>query len=221
MKSFTDDQHLREEAKVLVRARDVIVRDRISLTNILRLYGGERIPDEVRESYLLLVKQERALDRKFREFKNSVPIVEITSRVQGVGSVIAVTLFAEIDIEKAVTVSALWRYCGMGIVDGEHERFGSSGKASYSPRMKSLCYQVGSSFLRSKSPYCRIYNRAKSEYSSRGWSYMRVHLASMRKMIKIWLSHLWEVWRRYYGLDVPSPYYQPKFKLEPSDFGWD
>lgn len=59
------------------------------------------------------------------------------------------------------------------------------------------------------------------------WSKGHIHMASLSKMIKIFLCHLWETWRDLEGLDKRESYVFEKLghtvdkKYKREDFGWD
>lgn len=216
---------------------------------------------------------------------------------KGLGPTMAMQLLGYIgDIGRFDTVSKLWKYCGLGVTEGHADRLTRGVKAGYNTRMKTLMYLIGTSFLKSRSPYRRIYDESKATYQStrqdmrillafelpdmveakwkpildalgddapawrefsdmslvsawvsivirkarakaypvsedakkddkawkalltaaiaaakakgmdEPWIDMRVHLAAMRKMEKIFLSHLWEQWRILEGLPVREPY---------------
>ena len=78
----------------------------------------------------------------------------------------------------------------------------------YNARLKTACYLVASAFLRANSPYRDIYDQARAYYEDHrpDWSRNRQHRAALRKMTKIWLSHLWETWRELEGLPTRRVY---------------
>jgi hypothetical protein len=86
--------------------------------------------------------------------------------------------------------------------------------AAYDRHAKKVCYLIGSSFLRSGGAYEQYYRRerAKLDGSRPGWREGRKHLAALRKVEKLFLSHLWLVWRQALGLPCTRPY--PQAKLE-------
>lgn len=129
-------------------------------------------------------------------------------RVKGIGPGLAGSLLSTIDIERAQTVSALWRYAGQGVVDGESERRKKGQKLGYNAGLKKTCYLIGSSFLKANSPYRREYDEAKTYYQTNrlDWTPKHVDMAARRKMVKIFLSHLWTEWRTRRGLPVRDPY---------------
>jgi hypothetical protein len=81
-------------------------------------------------------------------------------------------------------------------------------RASYDQLAKKICYLIGVSFLRSGSAYERYYRRerAKLQRERPGWSDGRIHFAALRKMEKLFLAHLWAVWREGVGLPATTPY---------------
>jgi hypothetical protein len=142
-----------------------------------------------------------------------------------VGDILAAKVISMIDIQRADTVSALWRYAGYGVVNGEREKPTKGEALHYNKRLKTTCYLIGSSFLRSNSPYRQIYDSSKEYYeTNRDWTKLHRHHAAMRKMIKVWLSHLWEVWRTLEGLPVRNIYAEDKLGhnhyISPQDYGW-
>ena len=89
-------------------------------------------------------------------------------------------------------------------------RPGKGQKAEYDQYAKKVVYLAASSFLKvgDKSPYERFYRkeRQKAEEERSGWSDARKHYLALRKTQKLFLSHLWEVWRLAEGMEVSGPY---------------
>lgn len=128
-------------------------------------------------------------------------------KVKGVGPGLAGALLAPVDIRRADTVSALWRYAGQGLTNGERDRPRKGEKLIYNAALKRTCYLVGTSFMRANSPYRKVYDEAKEFYlAEREWTKGHCDMAARRKMVKIFLSHLWVVWRDLEGLPLTSPY---------------
>jgi len=96
----------------------------------------------------------------------------------------------------------------------------------YNVRLKTACFLVACAFLRANSPYRDIYDQARAYYEQQrpGWSRNRQHKAALRKMIEVWLSHLWETWRELEGLPTRRIYiveclgHSTEYRRE--DFGW-
>jgi hypothetical protein len=81
-------------------------------------------------------------------------------------------------------------------------------KAAYNKDAKQICYLLGISFLRAGGTYADYYRSQRGwlEVTRPGWSDGRTHLAALRKAEKLFLSHLWVIWREAEGLPVTQPY---------------
>lgn len=84
----------------------------------------------------------------------------------------------------------------------------SGEKACYDQFAKKVCYLIGVSFIRSGSGYEQYYRRerAKLERERPGWTDGRLHFAALRKTEKLFLAHLWTVWREATGQSTATPY---------------
>jgi hypothetical protein len=217
----------------LIDLRDrTIQKSRVAFSNrIGAVERGVDVPSngsqELLERWLHRFNElEAELDGDIRQAVKGLEIVDRMIEVKGVGPMLAAKVVCMIDIREADTISALWRYAGYAVIDGTRERLAKGEKLHYNIRLKTTCYLVGSSFLKSDSPYRRIYDDARAYYEANrpDWTKGHQHNASMRKMIKIWLSHLWLVWRQTEGLDVRAPYVHEKLGHEheytPEEFGW-
>lgn len=96
-------------------------------------------------------------------------------------------------------------------------------KAAYSLQAKTLCYLLGVSFLRTRSPYADIYRVHKESlaFSKPGWTPRRRHLTAMRKCEKLFLAHLWLVWREAEGLPIVVPYQWSGTLADAKQAPWD
>ncbi len=94
----------------------------------------------------------------------------------------------------------------------------------YSTRLKTTLYLQAASFIKCNSPYRTIYDQSKAFYTSTKpeWTKNHCHLAAMRKMAKIFLSHVWETWRKAEGLPTREVYVVEKLGhthvFRPEDF---
>lgn len=95
----------------------------------------------------------------------------------------------------------------------------------YNPQAKMVAYKVGVQFVKQGDLYRKLYDQFKTEYQMRddlkaeinnkkgkitknGESKGTAHIHNMaqRKMVKIFLSHLWAEWRKIEGLTITKPY---------------
>lgn len=218
--------------RALVDLRDrQIQKARMQFGNRLRAIDQEADPStdyqrQVLERYYHHFEElEAQLSSDIKDIVQDHPIYSELVSVKGVGPQLAAKLLALIDIERADTISALWRFAGLAVIDGEREKRVKGEKAHYSTRLKTAMYQVASSFLIHDSPYREVYDRARRDYESRdGWTKLHQHYAALRKMEKMFLSHLWLRWRSLEGLPITEPYAQAVVGhtniTRPEDYGW-
>lgn len=161
----------------------------------------------------MLEKMEHEIVKEMSGQLDNHPAWPWLKEVRGVGPTLAAKLVALIgDISTFDTVSKLWRFAGYAVIDGQRERPTKGEQLHYSIRLKTTIYLIAESFLRSGSPYRKIYDDAKEYYQVNRpeWQKGHIHMASMRKMSKIFLSHLWQVWREEEGLPTRLPYVHEK-----------
>lgn len=184
------------------------------------------------------------------------PIYERLIRVKGIGDTLAAKLISQIDIERAQTAPALWRYAGYGTVFAgvtfecghtvaervgtcpvcgnenitnvqyDREKREKGVKSAYNGTLKTDVYLCALSFIKSNSPYRRLYDEAKLKYAQTrlDWTKAHQHQAALRVMVKVFLDHLWRVWRELEGLPTRPPYAIEHLNHttyhDPKDFGW-
>jgi len=94
----------------------------------------------------------------------------------------------------------------------------------YNPKMKKLCRNMALSLIQYNEFYGNLYNQYLAEYMARNNLLDNINTAkykeailekirtgkatkmARRKMVKIFLSHLWVTWRKMEGLPVTKPY---------------
>jgi len=94
--------------------------------------------------------------------------------------------------------------------------------APYDREAKKLCYLIGTSFVRQGDAYRRYYNeqRARLDASKPEWIPRRRHLTALRMTEKLFLAHLWLVWREQLGLPVTAPYADSRDDVVPAPRPW-
>jgi hypothetical protein len=123
------------------------------------------------------------------------------------------------------TVSKLWRFCGFGVLDGKAERNVYGEKAHFSRRAQVTFWKVGQSLMRAKGPYYEFYSRTRERLEQRGdLTKLGVHQGALRRMIKLFLAHMWTVARVEHGLPIRPPYaleyLQHQDYIPPEEYGW-
>ena len=161
------------------------------------------------------------------------PVWAWLTSIRGLGEGgLAAQLIAQIDdIESFTTVSKLWRFCGYAVIDGQIERGVKGEKSHYNRRLKSVCYLIADQFIKQQtSPYVEVYYEAKRQdreahpetmcrqcgipweeckskkAHAKTFNDGHIHHRAMRKMVKLFLSHLWVIWREAEDLPITLPY---------------
>lgn len=219
--------------RILVDTRTQMQRARIQFGNRSDAISRET-DDSASQQSLVVQRYHTAFDQLEEQLNSDIAkqvkaydIYESLIKVKGIGPLLAGQLLALIPIDRTPGISNLWRFAGLAVIDGLAEKPKAGEKNHFNKRLKTLLFVVATSFLKSDSPYVRLYREAKVEYEVKHpeWSPLHRHRAALRKMLKVFLSHLWLRWRQEEGLSISQPYifaganghhtYQP-----PEDFGW-
>lgn len=155
-------------------------------------------------------KLEKFLDSEIKDGVKEYPIYsDYLVNIKGVGHVLSAGLIAWIqDVEKYATVSKLWAYAGLHVVDGEAARRKQGQQSNWNTRLKTHCWKLGDSFIKSKGPYRELYDKYRLYEEERFPDLTKLHRfnRAKRKTVKVFLSHLWVRWRELEGLPVSKPY---------------
>jgi len=149
------------------------------------------------------------------ELKDNAVWQSYLRRVRGIGIVLASGLLGYVeDISKFDNVAKLWAYFGQKVVDGHSERRTRGEKIHYNPKAKVLAWKISSSFVKTGKGYRKLYEEFKKKEaevhaqkcpackSPKG----HIDARARRKTVKLFLSHLWNEWRRMEGLSTQGPY---------------
>lgn len=209
-----------------LRALTILKSSKIAALQVGLKCQSQEEGGEIFEKYVGMVGEiAKEVQRDIEEMTRDEPMLPILTSIKGVGNWLAIQLIAEIDVEKAPTVSSLWRYAGMAVENGEADHPVKGEKIKYNPMLKKLCWVVGESLLRWNKEYKRVYDMARRYYEFRDWTPSHQHRAAKRKMVKIFLQHYWVTERKLRGLHVTKPYaheFLGKTHYEqPGRFGWE
>jgi hypothetical protein len=223
------DQGTFNSLKILVRAHYDYQRERIRLDGMLGIKKTgekkkktpERNEDFLAELYRrrkAVYEIELATEKEIANEIHTLPLwIQFLRDVKGVGEMIAAVIITEIDINKAVTVSNIWSFAGLA--PGK-DRKTKGKKCPYNQFLRAkLCGILGSSFLKSNSPYRIHYDNTKHRLESMNWGTPsknptkpgkpkagHQHKAAIRKMVKEFLKDLYVAWRTFEDLPVREPY---------------
>lgn len=142
-----------------------------------------RVASEVRQSHLALQgKQDAETDELHQRLKNledyvdgrvaeliqEHPAYPWFSRIKGVGGENIGKVVTPIDIERAKTISALWKFAGFSVEDGSApRRVKGGGKLAYNSQLRSMCWRLANSLKRAKGCFYDYYIKEKEKYQER------------------------------------------------------
>lgn len=213
----------------LVRFHNQLQRLRIAQGN--RAFAAREL-DKVEEAELHsswhadLHTLEKQVEKQYKGMLDEQPGWDWMKRIRGVGELLSAAILSEVDFERADTISALWRYAGLGVKDGKREYPTKGEKLPYNKELKKKMYLFAVTQLRSKGPYGPYYYEAKEKYQGRtdeegkAWTKSHIHYASLRIPQKLFLQHLWVVAREQLGLSTSGPWIEeyggrPERRIDP------
>jgi hypothetical protein len=154
-----------------------------------------------------LYQVEKELYKKLDAWSKNHPLrVKYLDYVKGIGGVLASGIIAwlSLPILKAEKVSQIWKYCGL--FPGSERKRGE--KLEYNLKLKTFCWKIGQSFIKFKCFGRELYDNFKEETKRKhpDWTKLHVHNYARRKVVKLFLASVWEVWRKMNNLPVTEPY---------------
>lgn len=167
------------------------------------------------------VKMESAYKVMMDEYLKSEPLWwRWIENIRGISTILGANLIKNFGYcERFEYISSLWKYCGLHVVDGKAPKRTKGVKIDYNPAMRTLCWKIGDSFIKMRTiPYRGIYDGEKARQlklmengtDNAPKSKLHADLRSRRKMVKIFLSHYWQVGRTLKGLQLTRPYSEEK-----------
>lgn len=106
------------------------------------------------------------------------------------------------------TISSVWAYCGLHVIDGKAAKRAKGKQANWSSKLKATAFLIGEQFVKTPdSAYRPVFDhfRAKAEANPRFESKGHRHNHSIRLTAKVFLGHVWTVQRALAGLPVAPP----------------
>ena len=130
----------------------------------------------------------------------------------------------EVKYETGSTAKKLQALDNCPICDGKTvpiiQKRISGYQTNWNNKLKVIAWKAGKSFVKqspSKSKYRKLYDKVKKEErknhpkritknSKTLYNDGHIDNRAMRKVVKIFLAHLWQTWRRQQGLEATEPY---------------
>jgi len=150
------------DVRYLVDTYYQIQEQRKRAANQVRAAGEAGEPNElVNWIFDTFKRVEYYIKKTLDTYTDSHPIGVWSKSIHGIGPVISAGLLAHIDIEKAPTAGAIWRYAGLDPT----AKWEKGQVRPWNARLKTLCWKVGENFQRAynnpKDIYGKIYRKRK------------------------------------------------------------
>lgn len=189
-----------------------------------------------KEVYIDLGAIEKKIEKAMKVELENYEMWPWLKQIKGINVKTAGGLIAIIDklgIENVPTISALWSYFGLDVRDGRAPKLRKGTAGGFNPMARSLAIGIiADSFMKQRTPIYRgIYDSEKAKQLARSyppgelaskWHGYKVedthlllnhaHKRALRKVAKLFLSHLWVIWRQLKGLDTRPPYVHEQLK---------
>jgi len=220
-------------AKTLEFVQHARVSAQIRQSHLERAGSTDPLTIEIKEKALQF---EKWLEKRLTQAVEEHPVYHWFSQVKGTGDIAIGKVLGRISIEKCPTISSLWRFAQgapiseNGMVRVEKPKFGE--KLHYDAKLKTMMWRLGKCLIQARGKYYNFYRKEKDDlkmrYLGKGWKIIPAaalpridkkkhepdnmisvgHIDNMaqRKMRKLFLAHLWLVWRQAVGLPLSQPY---------------
>jgi hypothetical protein len=158
----------KSEARYLVDLYYTVQRQRIRSANQIRASKEAGEPNALlhwAEGNFLVT--ERGCKSALDAYTSSTVPGRWLKSIHGIGPVIAAGVLAHIDIERAATAGAIWRFAGLDPT----VKWGKGQKRPWNAQLKVLCWKAGLSFVMQraseKDVYGKLYEVQKQRYLER------------------------------------------------------
>lgn len=196
--------------KKIVSSYYKIQDTKISLQSINDSNDSPEIVDRIVST---LDSIEDIIKRPLVNYSNDTIVGKWAMSNYGIGPIITSGLISYIDVTKAATASAVWRYAGLDPSVKE-------SKSAYSSDLKTLCWKIGNSFAKHSDKencfYGKLYLQdktrrlAKNKTLTKNEQLTEEHIDAQarRFAVKIFLSHFHAIaYQEHHNQPPVRPYY--------------
>ena len=201
----------------------------------------ESLNDSLEPVQKRMAKIDRKVDKHMRQSDD--PLVNAAMAIPSVGPITLAGLSVYVDLEKAQSASALWKY--VGIHTASHERYQKGEAGGGNKTLRTMLWNMANSMVKNRAcPYREVYDRTKErlEVSEKitnsrntqgqliecAWKDTKPshrHGAALRAVMKHFLADYWFVGREIRGLSTRPLYAQEYLGhtgiVQPSERGWE
>jgi RNA polymerase subunit RPABC4/transcription elongation factor Spt4 len=177
-----------------------------------KCHGEGHVPAPVEFGFLeeVLVELERPENLLRREIGRIVRVHPVWTEwavgIKGAGEHTIGLILGLTDFSRLENVSKFWARAGWGNKGGQTQRKRAGEKIDYDPKLRKATWQLGKSLMMAKGSYYRYYKREYERQLAQGLTNSHANNRAFRHMLKLALSHIWEVARQSEGLSVPEAY---------------
>ena len=214
------------ELRELVEADEYLLRVQTSMARKAREWGRRGYNDAAyvaQSTRARIVEIRKAYAVEMERMGRDIPIVASGVGVKYVGYQYLLRVLIRIDIRKANSPASLWRFGGYGLSRGGtadvHLTREHPGTVTYSTRLRKALGQIMYNLMHRRSAYRQEYDRYFKRQIEKGIPVTRAASRAKRYMIKMWLKHLWRVWRRQEGLPYDNHHEDDRSQFA-ADYGW-
>jgi len=212
-----------KEYNILARAYLDVQQTRLAFEGRMRALRNRK--EEGSDVYNLLLshrntlkEQERNLLKSARKLFQDHELWGWCKRVRGLGVVAAMTFLGYINPEIATSAGKIWKIAGFA----PDAKLRKGRKAGFNPELKGRFWLIGRNvYLKRDDYYFPLYQAKREYYLTKRHdlrSPKRINAMSFRWLIKLLISHAWELIRKAEGLPInPHHNYIPPKPENPSE----
>lgn len=168
-----------------------------------------------------IMETRRAIKSECEKMIDDIPILYSAMGVSDMPLMYVLSVITRVDIVKADSPAQVWRYFGYGITDGRSDTFRArmGSDVHFSSAARRWAGRLALFVSRKHGPYRDVWEKQIVYLRGRGIPEGALKLRARRYVFKLWLKHLWLVWRRQEKLPVGAPHPDDTTHLA-AEFGW-
>lgn len=216
-----------ERLREIAELDEYLTRLQRSMAHKLNDWSGQNFDDAIYVTSTIrnrIIEIRAALRKEAEALAVDIPIIT-SARGTAVWFLPLVRVLVLVDIREAHSPAALWRFCGLGLynfkipIPDTVATFTAPGKVTFSTKAKREMHYLSLRLIHRKSPYRAVYDQQRAMWVGRGYPTGGAHRRAKRYVLKLWLKHLWLVWRRQEKLPV-GPGHPDDVTNLAAPFGW-
>jgi hypothetical protein len=244
-----------ENLKALVDDRRQVMRAKQKMENQMLAYRRKTdhllpatlawLEEEAGKLAKTLSDRSRKVEKAVKDYAKYDRLAEAALGVHGIGPITVALCITYIDLEKAKSASALWKYTGLHVKAKDRYDMKLNGGSPGNKTLRCALYCMADSQVKSRGPYRDVYDRTKARlenvtegelvsrntqgnWTTTTWAEAKkCHRAGagLRAIMKHFLADYWFVGRELMGLPTRAIYAEAKNPgihktIMPRERGW-